>query len=771
MSNYYSRRDFLALSGASALALVGLTGCAHAAPSEIMPTTPATSTDPAIFATMRARWRALYAGSTDPKNPPPLARLTVITQNAIKWRDSMNTAPTRTALWESGSSAAMTGSFSRLFEMTLAYVAPNQPLYGDEKLLAQILDGLDWMTSQWYAPGKKEVDNWWDWEIGSPQSLTNTAIVLYDKLTPAQRAAYAASVTAFIPDPTKRTNYKKLEETGANRSDKCQAIAIAALLTDDPKRLTEARDGLSQIFQYVTSGDGYYADGSFIQHTDIPYIGTYGVVLLGGLARLFALFKGTPWEVVDPNRKIVFESIEKSYAPFIFNGLMMDGVCGRAVTRSGARDVGHGRGAMSAILQLADGAPPEYAADYRALVKGWMLRSGQADSPLVRDASVVAKPEPVNHQLFADMDRAVHRRPGWALEISMCSTRIARYEGTIHKENTKGWYQSDGMTYLYLDSDLAQFNADYWPTVNPYRLPGTTVDTRPRTESSGVVRPKEARFVGGAVLNGLYGAVAQELEGFDSTLRAHKSWFCLDDAIVCLGAGITSTDDRPIETIVENRNLAKEDALWRVNGNTTLNKDGQTAVEKVAFAHLEGVGGYLFPDSPTLHAVREKREGAWPGAPEGTTVARPYVTFWFDHGHNPTNATYAYALLPQATAEATKQRAKTPGFEILSNTESVQAIRSGNLTMGHFWTAGKLGDIEVFAPCSLILERKAGTLSIAVAHPPRTTGTVKVQLVGPVKKQLGGDATISLLQNTPNTILEINNANSRGHTHAAKFEV
>ncbi|RYX85400.1 hypothetical protein EON83_05390 [bacterium] len=758
----FTRRDFLALSSASALALLS-----RATP----PLMADEAQTPEIFATMRARWRALLIGEIIPKDPK---EPTYITRNAIKWRDSMKTDAARTALWEGNSSAAMTSAFSHLYDMALAYATPNQPLYGDEKLAAQTLDGLDWMTSHTYTPASKETGNWWDWEIGTPQLLTNAAVLLHDKLSPAQRAAYTASVTAFIPDPTKRTNYKALRETGANRSDKCQAIAIAALLTDDTARLTEARDGLSQIFQYVTGGDGYYTDGSFIQHNDIPYTGTYGVVLLGGLARLFALFKATPWEVVDPNRKIIFEAIEKTYAPFIFNGLMMDGVCGRAVTRSGARDSGHGRGAMNAILQLAAGAPAEYAADYRALVKGWLLRSDQRDFPaarkILRDASIATKPEPINHQLFADMDRAVHRRPGWALQISMCSTRIARYEGSINSENTRGWHQSDGMTCLYLDNDLAQFNADFWPTVNPYRLPGTTVDTRQRADSSGGNRPKTARFVGGAVLNNLYGAVAQELEGFDSTLRAHKSWFCLDDSIVCLGAGISSIDNRTIETIVENRNLAKDDAKWLIN-NKELNLNAGTTLEKVAYAHLEGVGGYLFPDSPNLKAIREKREGAWPGAPKGTTVSRNYLTLWFDHGPNPTNATYAYALLPKASASATKQRAQKPGFEILSNTESVQAIRSGNLTMLHFWTPAKFDGIEVSAPCSLIIERKAGLLTIAIAHPSRTSSTVKIELAYPVKNKRRGAETITLVQNTPTTILELNNANSRGHTHTAQFEL
>ncbi|MFQ8805082.1 MAG: polysaccharide lyase family 8 super-sandwich domain-containing protein [Alistipes indistinctus] len=45
------------------------------------------------------------------------------------------------------------------------------------------------------------------------------------------------------------------------------------------------------------------------------------------------------------------------------------------------------------------------------------------------------------------MDRAVHKRPGFALGIAMSSNRIENYE-TINGENLCAWYTGDGMTYL-----------------------------------------------------------------------------------------------------------------------------------------------------------------------------------------------------------------------------------------------------------------------------------------------------------------------------------
>ncbi|MRC57016.1 hypothetical protein GH877_30690, partial [Bacillus thuringiensis] len=61
--------------------------------------------------------------------------------------------------------------------------------------------------------------------------------------------------------------------------------------------------------------------------------------------------------------------------------------------------------------------------------------------------------------------------------ISMYSNRISSFEAG-NKENKRGWHIWDGMVYLYNEDDV-QFGKSYWPTVDPYRLPGTTVDTVP----------------------------------------------------------------------------------------------------------------------------------------------------------------------------------------------------------------------------------------------------------------------------------------------------
>ncbi|MDK9580070.1 polysaccharide lyase family 8 super-sandwich domain-containing protein [Sneathia sanguinegens] len=71
----------------------------------------------------------------------------------------------------------------------------------------------------------------------------------------------------------------------------------------------------------------------------------------------------------------------------------------------------------------------------------------------------------------------------------MSSNKIKYYEA-MNGENERGWYTGDGMLYLY-NGDIRQFNDEFWSTVDPYRLPGITVDKAKREDASGSVEAKK----------------------------------------------------------------------------------------------------------------------------------------------------------------------------------------------------------------------------------------------------------------------------------------
>lgn len=265
--------------------------------------------------------------------------------------------------------------------MTQAYVQPGTGSTGDEALLADIVRGLDHLSATVYNPSTTRYGNWWEWQIGSPRLLMDTAAALYDHLGPDRVTAACAAVDHFIPDAM-LTDYSGTS-TGANRVDLCRSVVLRGILGRAPDRIALARDALSPVFPYVTKGDGLYADGSFVQHTWVAYSGTYGQVLLDGLGRLFALLAGSEWEVTDPHRQTVLDSVERAYAPLIHDGLVMDSVNGRAISRGHLKgddrhimrgDHFHGQGIIAAIALLAGGASEEERSRWHGLVKGWIER-------------------------------------------------------------------------------------------------------------------------------------------------------------------------------------------------------------------------------------------------------------------------------------------------------------------------------------------------------------------------------------------------------------
>ncbi|MFF2026003.1 polysaccharide lyase 8 family protein [Streptomyces sp. NPDC058171] len=736
------------------------------------PSTPAPQGADAPFTALRRRWLDLALGTGyDPAAEPYAGRLRALGDRAEHGRATM--APTRTALWPDqpfARPAGITRSYTRLWTMTRAHVQAGTGRTDDPTLLAAVLRGLDHLAATVYHPGTEPHGNWWEWQIGCPRPLMDTALALGDRLTAQQRTATCAAVDHFVPD-TALGAYTGTS-TGANRVDLCRSVALRGVLGRDGGRLTLARDALSPVFPHVTEGDGLYADGSFLQHASVPYTGTYGQVMLDGLARLLALLDGSPWEVTDPARRNVADSVERAFAPLLLDGLMMDVVNGRAISRGLLRsddgvprgDHYHGHAVIAAIALLAQspggaahGITPARRDDWHARIKGWIARdtvlplltSPQFDpADLARLHRVAARPvraapEPVGHTLFPAMDRAVHRRPAFTAALAMASSRTSHYECGAG-ENPRGWHTAAGLLQWWpAGRPTDQYGDWYWPTVDWYRLPGTTVSTRRLPDRAGgewgAPRPP-ARWVGGTT-DGTYAAVGQDLHGLGSTLRAKKSWFFLADTVVCLGAGITATDGVPVETVVDQRNLGA--------AGTARLRTGPGP--RPRWAHLEGHGGWVLAGGPALRTLREERTGSWSdintaGAPERRT--RHWQTLWLDHGTDPTAGEYAYAVLPGAPLGAVVARAADPGWlSVLANDADRQAVAVHPLGVlaANFWRAGSAGGLTLSAPASVLVRLRGRTATLCVSEPPRTGRPLDLVWDRPVGRTLARDPGVEFL--------------------------
>lgn len=744
MSPAVSRRTLLASTGV--LSLAAFLGGPAASLAHADPVTGVTGLDQ-----LRERWVDQITGRTviDATDADFRTALEVMDTAVRDSRALLVAGTDRSRVFSDADFAAdpmIVLTFTRLAKMASAWATPGSAFEGDAAVLAEVLAGLDDTNRLVYNDTQAEYGNWWSWEIGGPKALTDTMAIVAAHLSAEQVTRFCAAVDHFVPDPTTqfRPPRTPVTSTGANRVDICQAIMIRSIVGGDVDRLEAAVAALSPVWQYVTKGDGFFRDGSFVQHSTIGYTGTYGVVLLGGLAKIFSMLGATPYDIDDPTRSILFASVEKSYVPFVHDGEMMDAVRGRAVSREAERGHTDGAGAIEAILWLARAAEPADAERWRGICLGWIRRNAYdsiltkasiARTALVKEllrSGVSALPEKVGVDLFPGMDRAVYRGRSWALSLGMSSNRTTWYE-CGNGENNTGYQSGSGVTYLY-GTDQAHFDDGFWPTADLHRLPGITLDTTPlppKVEGEWGAKTPANEWTGG-VTDGLALLVGQHLVAPGSTgLTARKTWFVVDDVVVALGSDIRTGTDAAVETVVEQRNLGEKGAdRLTVDGREVCRPGRDTSSSVTArWAHLDRTGGYVFLAPTRVRVSRTRRTGAWRDVNTGgstTPLTRTYATLLLDHGVQPDGAAYAYLLAPGATAARTRRLAEHPGVTVVRNDAQVQAVWTDDVSAASFWSAGSVPGLAADGPAVVLVRRGRGTLTLWVADPTQTRESVTV---------------------------------------------
>jgi hyaluronate lyase len=748
---------------------------------------------------LRLKWKDIIIGvGYDTLDPDVASRLTSIASAGNTHWASMDKSPTRTFLWSDLASTTedshVTANYARLEDMARAYATPGSTLAGNATLLADIVSGLDWMYANRYGANTTQYDGWFDWEIGSPLKLNDICVMLYDHLTTTQLTNYMNAVDHQTPTPN---------ATGANQVWKARVVGIRACLVKSSAKMALCRDAFSDVFPYVTTGDGYYTDGSFIQHERHPYTAGYGASLIENMAPVLNWLSGTTWAVTDPAQANLFRWVFDSYEPIIYNGYVFDLVSGREITRPNQGP--DATSMMDSILQIAQFAPPADALRMKRMIKEWAqkdytrnfatsrgLPTLQLAKSLMSDAGITPRGELLAHYTFQSMDRVIHLGAGHGFGLTMHSTRIFNFEGG-RGENQRGWFAGDGQTTIY-NGDLKAFHDAYHATVDHYRLPGVTADVtniKPPSVLEDVTNYiaygestlSPHSWVGGATL-GRFGAAGMQFKGYDVTLTGKKSWFMFDDEIVCLGAGITSTDSRPIETTVEQRKINSTGSnAFTVNGTAKPSTLGWTeAMSSTSWAHLSGhvTGsdiGYFFPTAPTIKALREARTGAWADVQVGgptTPITRNYLRMSFEHGSNPKGATYQYVLLPGRTATRTGHYATAPHITVLTNNANVQAVRENTLgiTAANFWTDSTFtsGGITSNKKASVLVREDGPFIDVSVSDPTQlNTAGIVLQIALDGGTLVSADAGVTVTQSSPSIAMTIATSGAAGKTFKARF--
>lgn len=820
------------------VAFVLLAGAVHADPNN------------PDFDALRAKWSSRGSNIPAlPANDPDVAmQAAAAASQAQNYWDTMDRTTGRTALWSTlpmnnnGTSGTTTNndgniatSLSRLVTIINAYKSSGSTLYQNPAVPQAMLDAVDFILSTYYTSTGTGYGNWWNWQIGIPNQMISLWGAWYSTLGDTRVANMCASIDHFLPVTTYRANMNgsisTILETGTNLSNKAVIFLLRGMYGKNASKIQAAHDSVPPVLATVTAGDGFYADGTFIQHSVIPYIGGYGSPLIDDMGKLMYMFDDTSdWPLtVEQGRNKVFDWIINSYAPTIYDGAALDSQRGRNASRQFQPDHLAGRSSVGSIASLAWILPPDQAPQVKAMVKGWATRDNffgssyytpyatdevgvnssgvskgtiAAIKGIVNDTNIATAAEPLEVRSFPSGDRMIARGDGFGFNLSMFSyNRISALEAG-NQENLKGWWTGVGATTLY-NADRTQYANNYWATIDKTRLPGTTTDHTMRTGTySDWTNWSNTKDVTGSVqLNRQYGVAGMEFgmgTVTGSTLAGKKAWFTFGDAIVAVGTGI-SGGTGSVETIVENLALnSNGDNALTVNDVAKPTSPGWSeSMTGTSWAYLAGNAasgsdvGYVFPDQPSVNALRESRTDNWKTInTSGTTntatsYTRNFLSLAIGHGASPSAGSYAYVLLPNATAASTKAFAQASPLKFLERSTTATAVEHTGLgvTGAVFWTrSAKTVNRDGFAllssdkPAIVAMQQTGNTLQLAVSDPVQVagpgnalSGTINLEFGRPANVVVSSDPEVTVTQLSPTVKMQVNTNATAGKSINATF--
>lgn len=606
----------------------------------------------------------------------------------------------------------LTSNYDKVLMMAKLYAYNG---YKDAELKQHIIRSLDYLHDNYYSDRtlhEFKQDSWYAWQISIPTFICNTLTLMRNDLSQEQIDNYLEPVLLNSFYPT---------ESMANRIEIGYTCIVSAALQGDFQRLIISRDMLEECFGQVNEGNGFYKDGSFIQHSVIPYTGDYGLVMLDGLSQIIYILNDTCFQFDEKHIDIQIDWFKNAFVPFIYHGAVASSVRGRAIDIDGWTDISQGLTAVQGLLRMTEYVDVkdkiylqevigDYCVDNESYYKGKLdpfclelldnIKSCQKDVKIVK--------------AFPSMDRAVYANNSFYTNIAMSSSRIAKYEA-MSDVNTDGWYTGEGMVYVYLSS--SDYDERYWKNVNKYRLPGTTVSTqfRDRENIDPLVTLTDCDFVGSiasdnCVLAAMNFKNSTDEMSFYSDLSGNKAWFILDGKIVCAGNSISCSDGNSIETVIENRLLQNDE----VSNISLVEHVGDSSN---GYLYIPNYGGVIFPKKSNIRYDITKNS---------------FLEAYIDHKINPDNETYEYTLYPNASEDETENECKSPSIEILNNDNNCTVFKSrdSKITAYVFWNKGEYEGVRVSEPCIIIRDKD----SILIGDPTQKLESVDVTVNGTLFK-------------------------------------
>ncbi|WP_303972331.1 polysaccharide lyase 8 family protein [Streptococcus merionis] len=709
-------------------------------PKSVQPEEPVSITKD-NYTAMLDTWNDINAGNRfyDPNNPA-MVEFNKKLEAAVDADIAIyNSNPDRTFLWEDkgdySKSANITATYRKLEAIAKQITNPASKHYQSEKAIALVKDGMAFLYEKVYnenteyrqIKGDRSI-NWWDYEIGTPRAINNTLSLLYEYFTQEDILKYTQPIEKFVPVPTHfrytstNPDFPKFEAASGNMTDMGRVKIIAGILRKDREEIAATIRAIEKVFVFVEDGNGFYEDGSHLDHANnirkgTAYNGAYGNVLIDGLSQLIPVIQKTETPLSPEKMDIIYHWIDNAFLPLMLHGEMADMVRGRAISRPNAEAHVAAVETLRGILRIANSSDDARSLAVKARIKNIVLEGNPFYSvygnlttykdiknmqDLLNDPAIPANKPDSYIKTYNNMDKLVvyNAKRDFGFALSMFSERTLNFEA-MNDENLRGWYTGDGMFYLY-NNDLGHYSGNYWPTVDAYKMPGTTETDAKRIDGTakniseqadqvGMYSLPAGSFVQSKKLDDAHAMAAMTFTNWNKTLTLNKGWFVLDDKIVFVGSNIQNTSNDKVSTTIDQRKVDPAHSYKvYVNGtekpaqeNFQSGGDKTFAETKSIFLESDENGrniGYIFFKPSDITISQQIQTGQWNkikgyGKPDSRADAEhsnEYITI--SQAHTGKGDSYGYILLPNVSRQEFEAVVNNLNLELLENNDKMTVV-------------------------------------------------------------------------------------------------
>ena len=313
----------------------------------------------------------------------------------------------------------------------------------------------------------------------------------------------------------------------------------------------------------------------------------------------------------------------------------------------------------------------------------------------------------------------LHRRDNWLIGVKGYSRYLVGNE-TYIKNNLFGRYMSYG-NFQILENSLIEsgYVQQGWDWAH---FPGTTAIALPidKLKSpisqvdiySGVEEMllSDETFSGGNSLNdnGMFAMKLHEHSKYNDTHRARKSVFLFDNRVILLGSNIENKSDYETHTTLFQNYLSDKNSISKVekikNNNFIL--DTQNNLYKVVEGNLKYKNGLQ-------HSLDQNK---------GIPTENYYEMAYINHGKNPKNQKYQYAILVKGDKEEQEIFKKNSNYQVLQQNYNAHIVKD-EISKMRGYALFESGDVKdkylksIDAPSLILIKPNDNSLELSFVDP------------------------------------------------------